>query len=68
MLYDNEYIDNPILKSDLAIYFFSYGGLIFDISIGFLLLYKPTRVFAIIISIIFHLVSYATIDIGIFLF
>lgn len=66
LLYDNEYIDNPLLKSDLAIYIFSYGGLIFDISIGFLLLYKPTRVFAIIIALIFHLVNYATIDIGIF--
>lgn len=66
LLYDSEYIDNPLLRSDLAIYVFSYGGLIFDISIGFLLLYKPTRVFAIIIAIIFHLVNYATIDIGIF--
>ncbi|MBK7639536.1 MAG: HTTM domain-containing protein [Bacteroidetes bacterium] len=66
LLYDNEYIDNPLLKSDLAIYIFSYGGLIFDIFIGFLLLYKPTRVFAIIIALIFHLVNYATIEIGIF--
>ncbi len=55
------------INSDLLLYFFSYGGMLFDITIGFLLLYKPTRIFAFISVLIFNITNnYFFDDIGVF--
>ncbi len=51
-----------------APYFFSYGGLWLDLSVGFLLLFKPTRVFAILMLGFFHIANHFLFGIGIFPF
>ncbi|MEM7348417.1 MAG: HTTM domain-containing protein [Chloroflexota bacterium] len=56
----------PFFTTELAPYFFSYGGLIFDLSIGFLLLWRRTRLFALIPLIFFHLMNKWLFSIGIF--
>jgi len=47
-------------------YFFSWGGMMFDLFIVPLLLYKPTRPFAIVNNIFFHLMNAKMFQIGIF--
>ena len=42
------------LQSDGAVYFISYGGLLFDLVIFFLLMYRPTRKIALIGAVIFN--------------
>jgi len=49
-------------------YFLSYGGVLFDGLIIPLLLFKPTRKWAFIISIIFHLFNAIVFQVGIFPF
>lgn len=48
--------------------FLQYGGLLFDLSIGSLLLFKPTRKFAVVALIIFNLMNGNVLfnDIGLF--
>ncbi|MGH3088243.1 MAG: HTTM domain-containing protein [Rubrobacteraceae bacterium] len=47
-------------------YFFSYGGLLFDLSIVPLLLWRRTRVPAFILAVGFHVTNAGLFDIGIF--
>ena len=47
-------------------YLFSWGGAAYDLGIVFLLLFKPTRTFAFIIVIIFHLMTRILFQIGMF--
>jgi len=54
------------LESEFAAYFFSYGGLIFDLFIGFLLLYRKTRLLAIGLVLIFNIFNSWMFSIGIF--
>ncbi len=49
-----------------AVYFFAYGGLLFDLGIGFLLILKRTRVFALFMAIVFHFLNSQLFLIGIF--
>ena len=56
----------PLLDDPGAAYFFSYGGLIFDLSVVFLLLYGPTRLLALILAVAFNLTNHYLFDIGIF--
>jgi vitamin K-dependent gamma-carboxylase len=42
------------LLSDALAYFISYVGLMFDLSVGFLLLFRRTRIFGMILMLIFH--------------
>ena len=57
-----------------SVCFFVYGGLIFDLTIGFLLLYHRTLKIAVILTVLFHLLNYfmfesgPNFDIGIFPF
>lgn len=53
-----------------AVYFLTYGGLLFDLTIGFLLLMPKTRWYAIFIVIAFHLTNGLVLftDIGLFPF
>lgn len=44
----------------------AYGGIIFDGSVAFLLLYKPTRRIGVIFSFVFHLFNSIVFQIGIF--
>lgn len=48
------------------IYFVAYGGLIFDISIGWLLLWRKTRPPAVLLVLLFHLFNGYVFSIGVF--
>ena len=56
----------PLLAQDwVGLYLFSYGGLTFDLVIGFLLLCRKTRVLALIPLAFFHLTNAVMFKIGI---
>jgi hypothetical protein len=59
-------IVGPLFTQEWVAYAFSWGGVIYDLSIPFLLCYKPTRVFAYILVIIFHLLTRWLFPIGMF--
>ncbi|MFT7073852.1 MAG: hypothetical protein ACJAX3_002852 [Patiriisocius sp.] len=46
-----------ILTSDFTLYFFNYGGLVFDLLIGFLLFIPKTRILAILCALLFHIMN-----------
>ena len=45
---------------------FTYGGLLFDLTIVFIILFKPTRLLGIALIILFHLTNHFIFSIGIF--
>jgi hypothetical protein len=57
-----------ILHSNQFAYFISYAGAAFDLSVGFLLLFRRTRIFGIVLMLIFHATNHFIIfdDIGFF--
>ncbi|MGV7221096.1 MAG: HTTM domain-containing protein [Nitrospinales bacterium] len=59
-------IITQFLTSDFAAYFFSYGGLLFDLAIGFILIYKKTRWLGIILILIFNFSNSWLFIIGVF--
>jgi hypothetical protein len=58
----------PLLEYTSTAYLFSWAGAFYDLTIAFFLLWKPTRVFAYITVIVFHLLTYALFQIGMFPF
>ena len=57
-----------LLQKEWVHYMFSWGGMIYDLSIPFLLLYKPTRIFAFVLVVIFHVLTRVLFPIGMFPF
>lgn len=57
---------NNILEHTYSPWIFSYGGLLFDLFIIPALLWKPTRLIAFTIAVIFHLTNAYIFSIGIF--
>jgi hypothetical protein len=57
-----------LLQHEWMHYLFAWGGALYDLTIPFLLLYKPTRVFAFILVIIFHALTRVLFPIGMFPF
>lgn len=55
-----------ILTSEWAVYFISYGGLLFDLMIVPCLLWRRTRVLAYLAALAFHLTNWYLFNIGIF--
>lgn len=55
-----------LLTIDWMPYVMSYGGIIYDLTIPFLLLYRKTRPYAFILVIIFHLLTWHLFQIGLF--
>jgi Vitamin K-dependent gamma-carboxylase len=55
-----------LLSHEWVAYFFSWAAALFDLSIAFLLLGKTTRVFAYCFVIVFHLLTAAIFQIGMF--
>ncbi len=56
-----------IASQDWFIYFITWGGAIFDLSVGFLLWYKPTRFYAFLGTFLFNITNaYVFDDIGVF--
>jgi hypothetical protein len=64
--------DLPIIGSLLeytsTAYIFSWAGALYDLTIVFFLLWKPTRVYAYVTVVVFHLMTYALFQIGMFPF
>lgn len=59
-------VAGPFFDSEMGAYFFAYGGLMFDLFIGVLLLWKPTRLLAFIGVLFFNLTNKWLFSIGIF--
>ncbi|TGN01392.1 HTTM domain-containing protein [Leptospira yasudae] len=59
-------IFGPTLSMPATGYFFSYAGLIFDLSVPFLLLNKRTRAFGYSLVLIFHFLTWKLFPIGMF--
>lgn len=55
-----------LLEQTWVAYAFSWGGMIYDLSIPFLLLWKPSRKLAFVLVVIFHLLTRALFPIGMF--
>ena len=56
------------LESEFGVYFFSYGGLIFDLAIGFLLVFKKTRLLGFGLLLVFNICNHWMFNIGVFPF
>ena len=57
-----------LLEQSWVAYAFSWGGMIYDLTIPFLLLWKPTRKVAFFMVIVFHLLTRVLFPIGMFPF
>lgn len=55
-----------LLAHDFVPWLVAYGGLVFDLSIGFLLLWRRTRTLAIVLVVGFHLTNSYLFSIGVF--
>jgi hypothetical protein len=56
----------PFLAQEWLAWFIAYGGLVFDLGIGFLLLWKRSRILALWLAIGFHATNNFLFNIGIF--
>ncbi len=61
-------IIGPLLEYTSTAYIFSWAGALYDLTIAFFLLWKPTRVLAYITVIVFHMMTYFLFQIGMFPF
>lgn len=61
-------IYGEFISQDWFAYFIAYGGVIFDTTIAFFLLYKPTRLLAFIAVLFFHITNTFLFGIGSFPF
>ena len=64
--FDLPLIGENLMQYEWVHYFMSWGGMFYDLSIPFLLLYKPTRMFAFFLVIFFHLFTKVLFPIGMF--
>ena len=55
-----------LLQQAWAPYVFSWGGMLYDLSVPFLLLYRPTRTLALVLVVVFHGLTALLFPIGIF--
>jgi hypothetical protein len=58
----------PLFATEAAAYFFSWGGALFDLSIGFLLLSRRTLPIAFVAILFFNMMNHWLFDIGVFTF
>lgn len=59
-------IIGSLLNENWMHYAFSWTGMIYDLSIPFLLLYKRTRLFAFVLVVVFHILTKILFPIGVF--
>ncbi len=59
-------IFGSLLNENWVHYAFSWTGMVYDLSIVFLLLYKRTRIFAFVLVVIFHVLTRILFPIGVF--
>ena len=55
-----------LLNENWVHYAFSYTGMVYDLCIPFLLLYRKTRIFAFVLVVIFHVLTRILFPIGVF--
>lgn len=63
-----DFADDPFFQSQFFVYFYSWTGVIFDVFIGFLLLFRKTRILALLGIVVFHFINSKTLTIGVFPF
>ena len=56
----------PLLEHELATWFFSWGGLLFDLLVVPFLLWRRTRIFAFGFAVAFHVMNWIMFSIGVF--
>jgi len=66
--YDLPLIGNTLMQQDWFHFAMAWSGMLYDLSIPFLLLYKRTRVFAFVIVVFFHVFTRILFPIGMFPF
>jgi vitamin K-dependent gamma-carboxylase len=59
-------IVGPLFTTEVTVWVFAYGGLLFDLLIGFGLLWRRTRLVSVFLIIFFHLTNSWIFSIGIF--
>ncbi|PKB43867.1 vitamin K-dependent gamma-carboxylase-like protein [Cellulophaga sp. RHA19] len=64
--YDIPFIGNSLLQQEWMHYFMSWSGMLYDLFIPFLLLYKRTRILAFVAVVVFHLFTRILFPIGMF--
>ncbi|MCG1037035.1 HTTM domain-containing protein [Polaribacter sargassicola] len=66
--YDLPLIGNNFMQQEWFHFAMSWSGMLYDLSIPFLLLYKRTRIFAFVLVVIFHVFTRVLFPIGMFPF
>ena len=64
----NLFLIGPILEKEITAYFMAYGGLALDLFVVFFLLFRKTRIWALLFVLFFHFVNLLVFNIGIFPF
>ncbi|NQX91602.1 MAG: HTTM domain-containing protein, partial [Flavobacteriales bacterium] len=59
-------IIGSLFKEEITAYVFSYFGLVYDLTIPFFLWWKRTRIWAYLAVIVFHIMTWALFQIGVF--
>ena len=64
--YDFPFIGQTIMQQEWFHFFMSWGGMFYDLSIPFLLIFKKTRSFAFFLVVVFHIATRILFPIGMF--
>nr|WP_321223303.1 HTTM domain-containing protein [uncultured Psychroserpens sp.] len=64
--YDLPFFGNNLMQQEWFHYAMSWSGMLYDLAIPFLLLYKRTRKFAFVLVVIFHVFTRVLFSIGMF--
>lgn len=64
--YDLPFLGENLMQQEWFHYAMSWSGMLYDLSIPFLLLYKKTRIFAFILVVFFHVFTRVLFSIGMF--
>ena len=64
--YDLPFIGQTLMQQEWFHFFMSWGGMFYDISIPFLLLFRKTRSFAFVLVVAFHITTRILFPIGMF--
>lgn len=60
------FLIGPLVAQEATAWIMAWGGAFFDLSIVFLMLYRPTRIFGFCLAVGFHFTNHLIFNIGIF--
>jgi hypothetical protein len=60
------FLIGPLVAKETTAWIMAWGGAVFDLSIVFLMLYRPTRILGFSLAVGFHLTNHLVFNIGIF--